>query len=277
MVGIYSLINGQQIFYSAGNQYEKLYVHEDGDALRAMLLWHRGSDVRPMLLPWLDFRREGLPFHQAGLKLQLLASYYHLTHDAAFFRDQRRRWLPQAERILTGREVESGLFPREQYCGDIADPVCSLNSNSNAWRGLRDFAAALRVMDEEGLADQMSASASEFRAAILKAVDQSVREDARPPFVPIALFGEEQPYDSLSATRLGGYYDLMAPLVLGSGVLGDESKRTRWMIDYLQQHGGLCMGMMRCHPANKVYTVKQAVNDLYTLRYLLTLLRLDDV
>jgi hypothetical protein len=277
IVGNFMLLKGDDMCYSNGNQYEKLYVNEGGDAIRSLLLWGYAEDCGRMIVPIMDYKREGLLFHQAGLKLQMLSSYYHLTHDARFFEQQRDRWMLQVNRIIEGREPGSGLFPKEQYCGDIATPVYSLNSNSNAWRGIRDFGAVLDEIGEKEQAKRCADTAKAFRPVILSAVEKSVRRDVEPPFVPIALFGEEQPYEATTATRMGGYYDLMAPLVLGSGVLGAESQLTTDMLDYFHQRGGICMGMVRVHPAGDMYRVKQGVDDLYSLRYVLTLLQRDEV
>lgn len=277
IVGNFMLLKGDAMCYSNGNQYEKLYVNEGGDAIRSLLLWGYKDECRRMIPPILDYKREGLLFHQAGLKLQMLSGYYRLTHDAEFIKQQRDRWLLQVNRIIEGREPASGLFPKEQYCGDIAMPVYSLNSNSNAWRGIRDFGAVLDEIGEKEQAKRCADTAEAFRPVILSAVEKSVRRDVEPPFVPIALFGDEQPYEATTATRLGGYYDLMAPLVLGSDVLGAESRLTTDMLDYLHQRGAICMGMVRVHPAGDMYRVKQGVDDLYSLRYVLTLLRRDEV
>lgn len=277
IIGNFMLLKDDAMCYSNGNQYEKLYVNEGGDAIRSLLLWGYKDECRRMIAPIMDYKREGLLFHQAGLKLQMLSNYYHLTHDAEFIKEQRDRWMLQVNRIIEGREPTSGLFPKEQYCGDIATPVYSLNSNSNAWRGIRDFGEVLEEIGENEQAKRCADTAKAFRPVILSAVEKSVRRDVKPPFVPVALFGDEQPYESLTATRLGGYYDLMAPLVLGSGVLGVDSQFTTDMLDYFHQHGGILMGMVRCHPQGDIYRVKQGVDDLYSLRYVLTLLQRDEV
>ena len=38
---------------------------------------------------------------------------------------------------LAGDRTENGLYPKEQYCGDISTFVYSLNVNSKAWRARR--------------------------------------------------------------------------------------------------------------------------------------------
>jgi len=276
IIGTYMLVKDDLMCYSNGNQYEKIYVNEGLDAIHSLLLWGYKDDSRRMILPIMDFKREGLLYHQAGLKLQMLSNYYWLTHDDAFIKEQRERWMVQVNRVIDGREKTSGLFPKEQYCGDIAQPVYSLNSNSNSWRGIRDFGAVLDEIGDKEQAKRCEDTAKEFRPVIIDAVNKSIRTDVKPPFIPMALFGEEKPYEAITATRLGGYYDLMFPLVLGSEVLGVDSELTGDMLDYVQQHGGICMGMVRVHPGGQMYQVKQGVDDLYTLRYVLTLLRRDE-
>jgi hypothetical protein len=107
-------------------------------------------------------------------------------------------------------------------------------------------------------------------------VARSERRDAKPPFIPMALLDDEAPYEVLTATRLGSYYDLIAPYVLGSGVFGPGDRREGWMIDYLRQHGGLAMGMIRSTPHQGQFNGEPGVNVLYGLRYQLALLRRDD-
>ena len=275
VIGNYLLLRDDVMCYSAHNQYQKLYEAEGGEAVRSLLLWGFGGDVRAMIPPLLDYTRRGLEYHQAGLKLQHLAHYFWLTGDAEFVREQKDRWRPEVERILNDREAETGLFPREQYCGDIHDPVYALKSNTNCWRGLNDFAAVLREIGDLDGAEQLWKSAREFRKAIWAAVDKSADHDVSPPFIPNALFGEEGSYDVLTSCKLGSYWDLISPYIIESGALGRE--REQWMLETLQQHGGICMGMIRCRPNGWFWASKSNLDDLYGRRYTQTLLRNDEV
>jgi len=229
-----------------------------------------------MMVPLFDYTRKGLEVHQAAKKLQMLAHYYWLTGDADFLREERERWEKEASVLVEGREADSGLYPREKYCGDLEDRVYSLNSAANAWRALHEMGAVLAEMGEREEASRLAGAADGLRPAIIAAVERSECREVTPPFIPIALFGEEQAYDVLTATKAGSYYDLMIPYVMESGVFGLGSERETWMIEYLQQHGGLCMGMIRCRPTGEHYVSKSNVDDLYGLRYTLTLLRRDD-
>ena len=204
--GSYALLNVDKICYSAGNQYSHLYEAEGGDAAKSLLLWGHRDDVRRMTVELLKFSRKGLEFHQAGLKLQLLATYYWVTRDADFVRQEEPLWREEVDRIINGREKESGLLPRERYAADIPTPVYSLNVDANSWAGLRNFAAVLEDIGQVDEAKRIEAVASEFRKTILAAVEKSERRDVQPPFIPMALFGEEQPPDTITAARPGSYF-----------------------------------------------------------------------
>src|SRR5437870_1416848 len=155
--------------------------------------------------------------------------------------------------------------------------VYSLHSNGACWRGLRDFGAVLADIGEGVESARLMKEAEEFRQAILAATEKSERKDIQPPFIPVALFGEEKPYETLTDSMLGSYWDLIAPYMLGSGVLGPGSERERALIDYLQKRGGICMGMIRFHQHSGLFANEDAVDDLYGLRYTIKLFQLDEV
>lgn len=213
IIGIFELVHGDEMRYSAGNQYAQMYISEGSDAVRAILLWGYKDDARRMLLPLMSFRRQGLLYHQAGKKLQMLSHYYWLTRDDSWFKEHRDLWMLEANRLANEREKEIGLLPRERYCGDIGTQVYSLSTNANGWAGLRDISAILKDMGEYDDADRFAKSADEWLPYILDAVEKSIYRNVDPPFIPIALFGEEKPYDPLTATRMGGYWGLVAPYI----------------------------------------------------------------
>lgn len=276
VIGNYLIADGERMNYSAGNAYDHLYEGECGDAVRALMLFGQTADARRMVGPLLDFDRRATRFHVAGHKLQLLAHYYWVTRDAGYLREKEPVWKPVVELIVSSRDQTTGLLPKDNYAGDIAQQVYSLNSNANCWRGLRDMAAVLADMGDERDAKRLFDEAKSFRAAILDAVARSERRDATPPFIPNALLSGEEPYETLTATRFGSYYDLMAPYIIGSGVFGVNAGRETWMIEYLRQHGGIAMGMIRSTPHQGEFKGEPGANVLYGLRYMLALLRRDD-
>ncbi|HSU52546.1 MAG TPA: hypothetical protein VLT36_00645, partial [Candidatus Dormibacteraeota bacterium] len=274
IAGCFSIAQSNAMNYSAGNQYQRLYQAECGDAARALALFGYTNESGAMLARLFDYTRDGLEFHNAGFKLQAFSHWYWLTRDSNAVQTLQPKWEKELNLILNGREKESGLFPKERYCGDIATRVHSLNPNASCWRGLRDFAAVLDDMGESRRAAELTRVARGFRVAISNAVVQSEDRSTQPPFVPLMLFGEEKAYDHLTSTMVGSYWNLLAPYVIGSGVLPD---RSRWMVDYLQEHGGICMGMIRFDQHSGLFANVDALDDLYGIRYTLKLLELDEV
>ena len=274
VVGQYLIAVGDRMYYSAGNAYDHLYEAECGDAVRSLMLFGQTADAHRMLGPLLDFNRQATRFHVAGHKLQLLAHYYWVTRDRVGLTALRPKWDPVIAFIRGSRKTDNGLLPKDRYAGDINEQVYSLNSNAACWRGLRDMAAVLDELGEKETAAELRKEAAEFRKAILDAVTKSQDNVAR--FIPMALLADEKPHDPLTATRTGSYYDLMIPYVLGSGVFGPGDDREGWIIDYLRNHGGLSMGMIRSMPHQGEFNKQPGVNVLYGLRYSLTLLRRGD-
>jgi hypothetical protein len=274
VAGQYLIAVGDRMHYSAGNAYDHLYEAECGDAVRSLMLFGQTADARKMLGPLLDFNRQATRFHVAGHKLQLLAHYYWVTRDKDGLKELRPKWEPVVKFIRDSRKTDNGLLPKDRYAGDINEQVYSLNSNAAGWRGLRDMAAVLDDLGEKDAVAELRNEAAEFRKVILDAVTKS--QDSTAKFVPISLLANEKPHDPLTATRTGSYYDLMIPYVLGSGVFGPGDDREGWVIDYLRNHGGIAMGMIRSMPHQGEFDKQPGVNVLYGLRYNLTLLRRGD-
>lgn len=274
----FALVNGDRIHYSAGNQYEKLYEAEGSDAMLALLWWGFERDARRLIPPLLEFTRAGLEIHQAGFKLLNVCHYYWQTRDTAALAAWRSLWEKEMERLLHGRTEPNGLFPKEQYCGDIHTPVSSLNANAMAWRALRDLGAVLAETGDAATAQRLAADAASFRTTILDAVGKSVRRDTTPPFVPVALFGEESPHDPILHSRIGSYWNIVIGYTLGSGIFRPGSEEETWIPRYEEQHGGLFMGMLRSGGAGEFnfWTGAHRVNPLYGTRYVLDTLRRDE-
>jgi hypothetical protein len=266
LFGNFMIAVGDRPHYSYGNAYAKLYEGESGDTLRSFMLYGYLDLAAPMLKPMLEFDRKDTRFHVAGHKLQLLAYFYWLTRDADTVRKYKPLWQPAVDLIISSREKDSGLLPKDRYAGDIAENVYSLNSNANCWRGLRDVAAMLDDMGEEQEARQLKRVADEYRKAIIDTVSRSERLDTKPPFIPNALLANEPAHDPLTATRTGSYYDLMCPYIIGSEVFGQGTDREDWLVGYMQNHGGIAMGMPRVRPAQGQYAGHHGTNPLYGLR-----------
>ncbi len=273
----FGMQQGDRVCYSVGNQYAKLYEAEGSDAALATMMWGFEDEMRRMIVPLLDFTRKGLEYHQAGLKLNDVCRLYWQTRDAAFVESLRPRWEKELRRILDGRTKLYSLFPKEQYCGDISTPVHSLSASSKAWRAVRDLATVLTDMGQTAEGERLAREAAQFRTDLLAAIDKSVRRETNPPFVPIALLDVEPAHDPITATRIGSYWSIVIGNVISSGIFLPGSPQERWIPEYLQQRGGLCMGMPRCGgpSAYTFWTGSQRINSVYGTRYVTDLLRRD--
>jgi hypothetical protein len=276
IIGDFMVAAGDRMHYSAGNAYAKLYQAECGDALRSLVLFGQTDAAREMLKPVLEFYREATRAHVAGHKLQLLTWYYWVTHDTESIWTNESLWRKSLDYILNNRESETGLLPKDNYAGDISQKVYSLNSNASCWRGLRDAAAMLDDMGRKDEAGRILEQAAAYRRAILDAVTRSERLDTKPPFIPVALLADEPAHDPLTATQMGSYYDLIVPYIIGSEIFGQGSQREDWLLGYLENHGGIAMGMIRTTPHQGQFDNQPGVNVLYGLRYQLALLRRDE-
>jgi hypothetical protein len=277
VIGTFIIAKGDVLNYSWGNQYECQYEAECGDAALALLQFGYADDVRRMLVPLLDFQQGGLLYHNAAYKLQLLERYYWLTRDLDSLRAYRPRWTKELAIITDSREKDSGLLPKERYCGDIGDQVYTLNSNANCWRALNDAVPLLQAVGETAESERVKTIADEYRQTTLKAADASMDRSTDPPFVPVALFGAEKAYPDITSTMIGSYWNLIIPYVLGSGIFSQESGVNASIVDYLRQHGGLLMGMIRFDQHSGLFANENGVDDLYSLRYVLDLLQRDEV
>ena len=290
----FELINGDRIHYSQGNQYDKLYESEGSDAALALMVWGYEKDARRLLVPLLDFTRKGLEFHQAGFKLNDVCHYYWQTRDASVVKELRswskpERYRTSTNESLSGWDVEAtrldknrtgphGLYPQEQYCGDIHTPVQTLNASSKAWRALRDLSAVLAETGDASEAQHYAEVAREFRKTVLTAVEESVDRSTTPPFVPVALYTNEPAHDPICDVRIGSYWNIIIGYTIGSGIFPPGSAEENWIPNYQEQHGGLFMGMLRSGGMSNTYwNTEYKLNPLYGTRYALDTLRRDEV
>jgi hypothetical protein len=276
IVGNYMIIAGDRLNYSAGNQYSRMYAHESGEALRSMVVWGHGKDMARTIRPLFVYRRPNIEYHDAAFKLRLLADTYFVTRDAALVRELQPLWQKETDLILNARDTVTGLLPREKYCSDIDTRIRSNNANANCWRGLRDLGLVLDDIGEHEQAQRLATIAAEYRKIVLAAIDKSTVRGVNPPFVPIAMDGEEPVPDPITGTRLGSYWNLVVQSLLGSGVVRHDSQTATDIIRYMQTNGGLCMGMIRVQSTRPFWVDPRNIDDLYGVRYALTLLQRDE-
>ena len=111
---------------------------------------------------------------------------------------------------------------------------------------------------------------------MLTAIDKSLNRQTTPPFVPVALYADEPVHDPITASRIGDYWNIVIGYVIGSGIFPPGSEEETWIPRYQEQHGGLCMGMLRAGGGYTFWTSSARINPLYGTRYALDTLRRDD-
>ncbi|MBI5766373.1 MAG: hypothetical protein HZA93_01155 [Verrucomicrobia bacterium] len=272
-----SLISGDRLLYSAGNQYEQLYEAEGSDAALAFLGWGHTRDTLRVLPPLLDFTRKGLEHHQAGFKIADVCRYYWQTRDAEAVRALRPRWEKEARLLADTRTGPHGLYPAGRYAGDISTPAQAIGANANGWRALRDLSAVLAAIGESAEAARYAAVAREFRATVLDAIARSTRRDTTPPFIPSALLSDEPVHDPIIHSRIGSYWNIIIGYTIGSGIFPPGRAEENWLPHYQEQHGGIFLGMVRSGGDEfNFWTGSERVNPLYGTRYTLDVLRRDE-
>ena len=178
--------------------------------------------------------------------------------------------------VVDDLDQETGLTPKDFYASDIAQPVWNLKTNATCWRGVRDMAAVLRDMGEP--VPELEKRTQQYRRAILDAVNKSMYRDFDPPFIPNVLLDDaEEPYEALTATRLGSYWCLVSNAVLESDLFAPQPEKAVWMLETLHRRGGVCMGMLRFDQHSNLFANERGIDDNYTIGYTLHLLKQDDV
>ncbi|MFZ9791462.1 MAG: hypothetical protein ACO3F3_03885 [Gemmataceae bacterium] len=276
LVQNFMMIQGDKMFYSASNQYEQLYSAEGSEAVLAMLAWNYGDLAKKLMVPIFDFSRKGLEHHQAGIKLLDVIRVWGQTKDREWVVAMQPRWERELQKILKNRDQQNGLLPKERYCGDISTPVHSLSVDAKAWRVLRDIQPMLADLKLENLLAEVRKAENEYRVALLKAVRSSIRKETNPPFITIALLDKEEPHSPITATRIGSYWNIINGFVLASRIFPAGSAEENYLGDYIENHGGIFMGMTRSGgTAHGFWTGPERINPLYGSRYSMDLLRRD--
>lgn len=264
-IGFYEAIFG----YSAA-----LYAH-------ALDLWGRHKDAEKVLATLLSFQdRDGLYTQNYGLPdhgalLFALAEHYRLIRDKAWLRRVAPNIVAAGDWILRQREaarrqrpdsfaVTYGLIRFRPYC-DYADPAFDYYADAYTCRGLEEAAAALSWLNDPAAKRFQSASAK-YRRDILSSMDRALIERDGQKILPL----EPDTHRLLKSTnyRAGGYYGLVASMLLETGFLNPEDSRSFWITNFMEKRGGLILGLCE---------FDGGIDHAYTYGYLLTQLERNEV
>jgi hypothetical protein len=233
--------------YSIGNGYEEFSFPESVDAAEVMSEYGFAAVARSMLRTSLTRSPTPYPNWKMGEKLLGSALQYRLLRDRAFV----EQVTPVLRRYVAtlGRQIRAdrrGLLRRERYSSDIPDSVYGLHSQAVVWQGLRLMGLVWEETGHGALATACRGLAAKLEAGLRGAVRDSQR---RLPdgslFVPVRLLDGEPPYDSLTESRAGSYWNLVMPYALASGLFAPGSPEATGVLHYLLGHGSRLLGLVR--------------------------------
>ena len=232
--------------YSLGNAYDG-WSFELIDVAEVMGDYGFGRIERAILEK--SFRkRSPFPKRAAGERMVGTAHYYRRFGDKLFV-DQVTpalgKFVASFENQLNASKV--GILDPERYGVDVNTRVYGLHAQAQALQGLRAMSSVWVQTGHPFLAAKADRVATRLEAGIDKAVDASkVTLPDGSLFVPIALLdGSEHPYDALTDSRPGSYWNLVMPYALASGVFRPGGPEATGVLDYMLEHGSRFLGLVR--------------------------------
>jgi len=233
--------------YSLGNAYEHFEFPESLDAADVIGEYGFGDVEKQIVQTAFRLPLTPFPNMKMGAELASSAQYYRLTDDATF--------LAQVTPVLRGylarlaRELERNprrLLSRERWASDLLDSAYGLNTQAIVLLGLRAMAQAWQDAGLSGDAVRARRLAATLDAGLRAAVRTSARrlQDGS-LFVPVTLLDPGVPFDELTASKLGSYWNLVMPYALASGIFPPRSNEATGILRYLLRHGSRFLGLVR--------------------------------
>lgn len=256
----------ERLSYGAGF-YQAYFGPEEGWPVVALAQWGRSAEAKRQaeILLSAESRDKSNVHHQSrnGTAAWYAAEVARLTRDRQWLAKVAPALIENAEWTISARQsttdgpvpLTRGLLPAHIYGGDVRDPATSLYASLVCFKGLVETAEVFRLLGTDELkhhTERFDREAREFRQRLAKAMDQVVDEKTTPPFLPLALAipslenRNEGPYERLTASRFGNYWNLFAPSVLELGISLDKRGRPNAaLFDYMAEHGGLWAALPR--------------------------------
>jgi hypothetical protein len=233
--------------YSVGNDYEEFSFPESIDGAEVMGEYGFQEADRAMLRTALWKKLALYPNLEIGEKLLGFGLYYRLFADRSLIDVATpivRGYMAYLTRQLAGNG--RGILDRERYSSDLPDSVYGLNSQAVVWQGLRLIADAWALTSHGDLARNARGMATRLEFGLRSAVRASARKlPDGSLFIPVRLFDGEAPYDALTASKLGSYWNLVMPYALASGLFSPRSPEALGALRYMLNHGSRLLGLVR--------------------------------
>ncbi len=237
--------------YSVGNPYEELSFAEALDAARVMAAYGH-VDVSEAIL---RFALRKLPARftswRAGAVLVAAAELLQLTRGQTVLESGAPALATALSRLARqiGRAGGSGLLDREQFSSDVRRRVLGLHGQAVGWQGLSALGRVWRT-DQPRLAARARIAAGRLGKSLRSAVRASqLPLPGGALFVPASLLDGVRPYERVTASRDGSYWNLVMPYALASGLLDPRGETARGIWRYISGHGALLLGLVRAEAA----------------------------
>ncbi len=234
--------------YSIGNNYEELSFAEALDSAQVLAAYGFGDVARAIVRFALRRLPDRYTNWRAGEALLASAVVSDLAGDKQLLADGTSTLDAAIDRLA--RQIDhpgsTGLLEAEPFSSDIQRKVVTLHGQAVVWQGLRAIAREWHEGGHTAAAARATRLAVRLEAALRAAIKVSVRRlQDESLFVPAELLTGTEPFEQLSATREGSYWNLVAPYAFASGLFrpgGDDARR---IIRYLFGHGSRLIGLVR--------------------------------
>jgi len=230
--------------YSLGNPYETFEFPESLENATVMGEYGFGDVERAIVETSLRREPHLYPNWEAGSRLLAAARYYRLYADRAFVTAAT----PTLRRnvALLQRHLRHGLLSREKYTADLPDVAYGLQAQAVAWQGLSAMARVWAATGRSELAGESRAAAARLRAGLRAAVAESaVGLPDGSLFLPARLLDGERPYETITESKHGGYWNLVIQDALASGLFAPHSREASGALAYMLEHGSRLLGLVR--------------------------------
>ena len=262
--------------------YEQVYGYSAALYPHALDLWGRHEEARRILESLLTFQRPDGLFSEhfgtpdTGALLFAMSEHFALTADAAWLKRVAPNMVRMADWITAKRResmtpegaprtVTHGLIEFRPYADSLA-PAYDYFGDTYCAVGLEKTARALAAAGLKEDAERIVREAEAYRRDILASMDKAVFDSGGFKVLPIEPATHRILNDSKG--RASDYYSLIASCMLESEFLPAADERTGWVMRFMEEKGGLRLGM--CEFGG-------GIDHAYTYGYWLDCLKLDRV
>ncbi|MGE5741307.1 MAG: hypothetical protein ACM32H_04645, partial [Candidatus Aminicenantes bacterium RBG_16_66_30] len=262
--------------------YEQVYGYSAALYAHALDLWGRPEEAREIIDSLLILQAPDGVFTShfgtpdTGALLFAMCEHFTLTADAAWLKRVAPNMIRMAGWVAAKRRgsmtppgaprtATYGLIKFQPYC-DSMDPAYDYFGDTYCAAGLERTALALAAVGLAEDAGRIALEAEAYRRDILASMDMAVFESGGLKVLPL----EPETHRILkdSKGRASDYYSLIASCMLESEFLPATDERAGWVMRFLEEKGGLRLGM--CEFAG-------GIDHAYTYGYWLDCLKLDRV